>query len=194
MTAFAPLMRFLLSYDPHTVQPWLHDSGFLQVDLEPNHKLNVWSKDLPSTRYANTLIHDHHFGFTSFVLMGELVNTTLQLKARANDRGAYYLYSRDLVKVNDTAYDLSVVSLEKINPGSLYSFPPAVFHETHGFGLTATYIVKTSLLDTNHVSKVACLRDEEPDSFFDREQHSREDLMPVLNQVMSQLYSMFGRH
>lgn len=48
-------------------RPRVHGNGFIQLDVTPRTRLHFWSPEIPRQKVA-TPIHDHVFGFVSYVI------------------------------------------------------------------------------------------------------------------------------
>jgi hypothetical protein len=54
--------------------PRVHPNGFIQLDLDAQHRLHVWHPRLGIRQDSYSPVHDHIFGFESFIYSGRLVH------------------------------------------------------------------------------------------------------------------------
>lgn len=150
-------------------KPWrVHGNGFVQVDLAPKTRLHVWHPYLPRQKVP-TPIHDHRFGFTSEVLVGELLNVEYRVKI-GYEFNVHEPQTRDredtvLVPTGDTV-SLEIMLLDLVRMGGSYEMQPGAFHETFVHSRTATVMTKTS--ETTARPRVLVPRGLRPDNEWNR--------------------------
>lgn len=172
----------------------LHGLGFLQVKLGSGLRLHVWHPDLPKRKcFEHSSIHDHRFGFTSKVLIGEQVNQYY----RVSNKGPAWKYSHkaylhegDRTKfgnrpwVEDFRCVLEKVGIEEvIKVGEEYSVSPYILHATKCQGVCVTLMRKTS--EHNQGSHSYCEANTLPDVDFDRKQINQSVLWSIFTDAMS---------
>lgn len=152
--------------------PRIHPNGFIQLDLDKEHRLHVWpDEDLIPKNPAH--IHDHTFGFESTVIKGSIANFDYNLL-----RGdAYHIYhvipyainqrEEPMTKLSNYTYDAKSVNHSMYNEGETWYMPPFMFHDVMWFGLAAT-IIKIGEVTEHTTAKVLCPIDETPEEKFDR--------------------------
>jgi len=189
-------------FKPTTNQITLHGLGFLQVILNDTMRLNVWHPELPRRSCFNqSSIHDHRFGFTSKVLIGEQVNQYYrEVKKPYSDREHThfaYLHEGERSKFGNRPWLVDYkCTLEKvgdeehISTGDEYNVSPYIAHSTNCEGVCVTLMTKVS--EHNQGSHSYCVRHITPDVDFDRKQWSESKLWSVFNDAMKQANHLKG--
>lgn len=156
----------------------LHGLGFVVVQLSPRERMHVWHPDLPRRRcFEDSQVHDHRFGFTSRVLVGELTNVVWERDARGPSTHDVYLHAgergpdgnRPWLK-QPKATRLWQVEATRVSAGQSYAMQAYAPHHTAvaGDGVAVTLMTKTSEGTAGARSFVR--KDAEPDTSFDRYQ------------------------
>lgn len=144
-----------------------HGIGVLQAYLhEGDHetRVHVWHPDLvlPEFTPENGLVHDHRFGFTSFVMHGAIydeawelevdnggewqIHTTQNARSFKEQTGEQYGAHTDIKPEDARRYSLRREG-HWHEAGQKYQIEPREFHMTRVQDLTVTVVVKTSLVD-----------------------------------------------
>lgn len=130
--------------------PRLHPNGFVQFDLGPNQRLNIWDESLPPAQTINTPIHDHTFDFSSRVVAGKLFHIVYDFAK--NPHGQDCLWGVVPWRTGDETVleplagmvgDAVLFETNELPAGSGYTFGAGLFHETKHEGFTATVMTKT---------------------------------------------------
>lgn len=173
------------------VRPRVHGNGFVQLDLDPRRRLHIFgdpeipSQDVPSP------IHDHTFGFTSYILKGSLTN--LQIGFAELDEGhEWATHMEHMAQVRDREDTILVPTgrsgrayLERAEgfcAGECYHFRSRLFHETITHGPTVTVIEKDgpTLSQGGPSPRVLVPIGYEPDNSFNRYAVPEEDLWRII--------------
>ena len=134
--------------------PRVHGNGFIQLDLNDQWRMHFWSDAIPR-QDPHTPIHDHVFGFTSWILKGSLTQVEY-VKARRHEAPAqpFNAYTYQSVARGGRGFD---AALEKINgprtwlregvrsrfhAGESYTMAPLEIHETIAHGPSVSLIQK----------------------------------------------------
>lgn len=180
----------------------VHGNGFIQIDLPENHRLHIWGHvNIPKQKRAST-IHDHVFGFTSWLLHGSMINVLYEtLPATSESSNAYRVYEPKVREGQDTELmptDTYVhvretlrqflYSKPKRNYLSSYHMSPFVFHDTIVVGPTITVIKKHNLTQAEGakpIPRVLFVRsgDNSPDNDFNRYAFGPDVLWPIVADV-----------
>ncbi len=140
-------------------KPRLHGNGFIQLNLPDNKsRLHIWPFIELVAQKTATRIHNHRFGFTSRVIMGRTFDVRYQLfPARFRMKHYFVVHeavTRDredtqLVPVEGQALvDAEVSSVQFLQAGDCYTFPPLEFHEhVPTREVVATIMIKTQEID-----------------------------------------------
>jgi hypothetical protein len=172
-------MKITLEFDKlylncikENILPRYHGNGFVQLDFEPNTRLNVWPEQRLQCQKVNTQIHNHRFSFRSRVIAG---NGKLVNKIYApffTDKGDMDLYNPQhtvgrntvLVKKDNSRCFMVLQSENRI--WNEYFFEAGAYHESLSEGLVMTLMTKVEV--TNKEVYIACPYDKQPDNEFDR--------------------------
>jgi hypothetical protein len=158
-------------------RPRVHGNGFIQLDLTPSMRLHVFYDDVPRQN-PPTPIHNHTFGFKSYVLGGAIEN--VMYEAHDDASGLYGEYVASVRAGEDTvlAPNGHRVSLTMLPPavyveGECYSMRPGQIHQSNPCGPVVTVIVKDApSLSQGGLSPIVYVpRGIEPDNAFDRYAH-----------------------
>lgn len=177
-------------------KPRVHGNGFIQLDLDERRRLHVWGDPRIPRQKVNTPIHDHVFGFRSWVLRGRIINIQYHLTWKD---GGYRLWEARAAKGEDT----KLVRMERrglcemlpwttraIPAGESYAIRPFVFHEAIATELTVTIIDKDAPTLVQNSSgnrpRVAILEGQEPDNNFDRGSFNTATLWRIIENALEQ--------
>lgn len=170
----------------------LHGLGFVQIQLEANHRLHVWHPELPRRScFEHSSIHDHRFDFASTVLVGSMANHVYYV-TRDSDEGEFVQYLHEGKRspnggrpwTPDGNIDLELVRSSTISAGQCYLSTAYVFHRTEalGNGKVATLMHKTH--EFSQGAHSTCLAGVQPDTDFDRFQWSASQLWEIVRDVI----------
>lgn len=144
-----------------------HGIGVLQAYLhEGDHetRVHIWHPNLvlPEFTPENGLVHDHRFGFSSFVMLGAIydedwdlqedlhgrwqVHTTQNARSFKEETGEQYGAHTNIQAEDARRYTL-VRSGTWHEAGQRYEIEPRTYHMTKVDDLTVTIVVKSSLVD-----------------------------------------------
>lgn len=174
----------------------LHGLGFVQVPLggNDNRRLHVWHPDLPRRAcFEHSSIHDHRFGFTSQVLVGEQINTTFRAFTPNDALLAThipYLHEGERTEFGNRPWipqaplHIRRQFSTSTCAGEQYIMPAYEFHSTTpgGDGRVATIMTKTRTGERG--ARSLCAVGIEPDADFDRHQWSPDDLWRIVREVL----------
>lgn len=171
-------------------RPRIHPNGFIQLDISDNLRLHVWVKEPLAKRKVDTPIHDHPFGFDSFVIYGQIGNVIYDVLPSTN--GTYNVYQvmpyttirEDAPLERDkSSYELQRTKEFWTNEGERYHLEPYVFHETKISDLSAT-IIRVAPFDSRIPARVLCHSSMSPDRLFDRYAVDQSVLWGVIEEVL----------
>lgn len=117
-------------------EPRVHPNGFIQLDLDDEHRLHVWHPRLPYRQNTYHPVHDHVFDFKSHVYSGRLVNVCYDVVP--DELGSHVLWHAECVggeesvlrPADDTGrMRLYMKYAEVKQPGEDYTFRAFTFHE-----------------------------------------------------------------
>lgn len=158
----------------------LHGNGFIQVDIAPNLRLDVWAEELAGlAQKISTPIHDHRFSFRSTVLLGRLRHTVYQVAPRFRTFPppvmTHQLWEARPRQGEDTVLqptgsyvNLSVQEVLEIPAGQTYEFRALWFHRSDPLTPTVvTLLTKTGVVP-GAVGRVAVPLGVVPDNEFIR--------------------------
>jgi hypothetical protein len=172
--------------------PRIHPNGFIQLDIAPGFRLHVWTEEKLAQPSVTVSMHDHTFGFDSFVLLGQIGNCIYDIEP--SEQGAFHLYQvmPYIVAEKETPFLLTdgKYNLKKIQEfwtiaGKSYHMNPFVFHETKTKGLAVT-VIKVGEFDKTKSARVLCPIDKKPDNFFKRDTVSQEVLWGYIERALTQ--------
>lgn len=130
-------------------RPRVHGNGFIQLDLTDRIRLHVWGDPRIPRQATETPVHDHAFGFTSYVLRGVLENklytrepisliTPLHQPHRAVAR-----HGEDTrLEPTGNTVPLWVLASQFVGAGNSYAMRAREIHETIPHGVSLSVIVK----------------------------------------------------
>jgi hypothetical protein len=132
--------------------PRVHGNGFIQLDLDEDHRLHVWGDKRIPRQLVSSPIHDHVFGFRSEVVVGRLVNCVYRADW-VGKNGRFHRYqaqpnpdnSHDckLARIPDAkANVLNPLYVQSKSAGEFYVMEPFTFHETFAPEPTVTIMKK----------------------------------------------------
>lgn len=167
--------------------PRVHGNGFIQVDLSPTTRLNVWGHPEIPHQAVSTQIHDHMFGFESRILVGVIANRRYQrcwgdkfLPHQAEPGGAGE--DTDLKPLTREC-DLINVGTVFYGGGDTYTLSAGEIHETVVIGPAATIITKLGDRRPGPAT-VYVPKGEVPDNQFRRQEHDTEFLWRLISDVL----------
>ena len=182
-------------HDPMTANISLHGLGFIQVQLQGDQRLHVWHPELPRRKcFEHSAIHNHHFNFTSRVLIGQQVNIKFDaVEVKDGQCGATHLLylhegARSANGGRPWTPNAPVVMVERdrevIDAGREYDMWAYAFHrsEPGGDGRVATIMTKRG--EGKHGAMSSCRIGIEPDTDFDRFQLSQAQLWTYVFEVL----------
>lgn len=185
-----------IKYSDLKNKPRLHGNGFIQLDIDDIHRLDVWPEIEIHAQKVNTQIHSHKFDFYSKVLLGKLLHITYDLVPNMS-AGQFQLYNTVPTKGEDTElrifsygkYDIFHTGSYVLAKDSSYIFNAGRFHETSNLGLTATLLTKRNI--NNGIEPlVVCGIDKSPDNAFNRYQVDEEVLWSEIEKVFNKINSI----
>lgn len=165
-------------------QAYLHEG-----DNDEEVRVHVWhpSLVLPTLNVTNGIMHDHRFGFDSYVLQGGIYNEVWLgapdpsgewvhyacVNAReAHSRGG--TFHEPLGRADNELWTYSRSGSWHL-AGQQYMFPPRMFHYSRVEELTVTLVVKTTVVDG--YARILAKKDTELVHAFD---HSRDIDMSII--------------
>ncbi len=155
----------------------IHGNGFLQIDViakrrQGDQRLHIWHDSIPR-QVVPSLYHDHRFDFDSTILRGELINVKLDVLPG----GEYLMYHPEtqripnidgkLLRLGEADYSVQIRSLQAYLKGEDYFMRAGIFHHTVAIGTTVTLMTIMDKYE-NHIPRVLCHKDLEPDNSFSR--------------------------
>lgn len=184
--------------------PRVHGNGFIQLDLEDNFRMHVWSPLLKGkAQKTYTPIHDHVFDMHSTIVYGTLVQ--VEYKEIYNSPGGpthdvYVARRRDredtvLEKIGQSCslktVGCSVYSAHKVEGeiGRFYYFKARELHETMvPDGQTTITVIEKCYpkQERTYDPRVLCPVGMKPDNDFNRYQLDEEFLWKVIDTSMEQ--------
>jgi hypothetical protein len=127
-------------------EPRFHGNGFVQIYLNANQRLHVWTPELPVVEGNNATIHDHIWNLQSTVLSGRIGHRTYKkVNGRTHD-----LYEIDQARVRNNQPDpfkwsaqcsFNLTGDYTLVEGTDYMFSAGEFHESNAVQ-AATLITK----------------------------------------------------
>jgi hypothetical protein len=152
----------------------IHGNGFAIIPLDETGqiRMHIWDHRLPR-QVVDTGIHNHSFGFKSWVLQGTMVNVCLDV---AVDRVTHNLYTpsdhgpleNNVLIPTGMQVRFRPYRTDIVDSGQSYDMPAAMFHLSFYVGTMVTVIKKVNKLDSRFQVAVACPIGQEPDNDFDR--------------------------
>ena len=141
-----------------------HGVGMYQAYLHEGDeevRVHVWHPDLvlPGFNVTNGIMHDHRFGFRSYVMLGAIYNEVWTGEPDAGGDWIHYacVNAREAKERGGTFHEHLGRADEYLwkytregqwhEAGTMYDFPPREFHYSKPNGLTVTLVVKTSVVD-----------------------------------------------
>lgn len=127
--------------------PWsVQGLGMLRLYLNDRDRLNIWHND---GRIGASPIHDHYWGFQSFILAGKLINLRYIQSEDGEPKTRFKIITGEGTIVLEGPEDdkLKLVSMWSYYPGETYTQIPADIHETHFIDGTITVIRRTQYLE-----------------------------------------------
>lgn len=127
--------------------PRVHGNGFIQLDLTQNIRLHVWGDMRIPKQKTNTPLHNHTFGFTSYVLGGALRDDLFE--AEPSDIGPYQPHRAVTRKGEDTILvpeggrvNIRQIASRMITAPRQYSMDVGWIHQSTPLEPTVSVIVK----------------------------------------------------
>lgn len=172
------------------VRPRVHGNGFIQLDLSPTRRVNIWGDPRIPRLITPSTIHNHTFSFNSTIYKGQFVHRQICIVPAT--RGAYGIYEAETRRGEDTRLAAVVgrwnATIERecvFRAGERYFFEKNWFHETLAPWPCVTVIEKeTATLNSRHNPKVLVPFGHEPDNTFDRYQTPPELLWQIIFEAL----------
>lgn len=191
--ALRPLMKVIRLVGS---RPRVHGNGFIQIDLSPTVRLHVWGDPRIPKQDTDTPIHDHTFGFTSYVLVGTLQNIVYEPCPlfREVSHQPHGIVSRQLEDTHlapqGAPVQLVKARHEIINAGESYSMKPGEIHESIPIGVAVSIIVKDGPTFTQGAPSplVFAPVGVQPDNEFNRYAHDSELLWSIVADAIFEDY------
>ena len=177
-------------------RPRVHGNGFVQLDLSASVRLHVWGDSRIPRQKTDTPIHNHTFGFTSYVLKGAIE----QRVYRVSEDGFYEkVYQPHLATVRhgeDTVLapvgekvglGLDCQATRIVRAGESYAMQAGEIHESRPLEPSVTIIVKDGpSLSQCGLPPLVYVRDGiEPDNAFDRYATPQELLWEIIEAAIT---------
>lgn len=171
----------------------VHGNGFMQVDVAEGVRLHIWGDPRIPAQETRTPIHDHRFGFTSYTVMGRMVNIDYKTRLGGGLR-VYEAYAREgedtELHATDEQRYIAGSNVTICMPGDHYEIEPKQFHETFVSGLTVTLMYKNDVWP-GHRPRVLCPLTYEPDNDFNRnDDKHRTACSPIIDEVLCELHEL----
>lgn len=177
-------------------RPRVHGNGFIQLDLTPLVRLHVWGDERIPRQKSDTPIHDHTFGFTSYVLVGAIeqrvycVSTSGLYERNFTPHQAIVRHGEDTVLSpigERLALALDAKKSRIVRAGESYSMRPGEIHESRPIGLAVSVIVKDgpTLAQGGPSPTVFVRQGVEPDNEFDRYAADPRLLWQIIESALS---------
>lgn len=178
-------------------QPRVHPNGFLQLDLEPDRmstsrpkrQLHIFDDRLPR-QTVRTLVPDHIFSMSSFVVKGIILNDTYV--AVPDEEGDLEIYQAQEMKCTETnlvptgeRVTLKLKRTEYVYMGESYR-PPALafaFHDSRHEGVAVTIMTKHATVE-GAKPRVLVPVDAPPDNSFSREDQDIDALWECIEEAL----------
>lgn len=176
----------------------VHGNGFMQVPIvgRPTWRLHIWHPHIVGQN-INTPIHDHTYGFTSQILLGELLQKGISVFHNESGIGDYVIhiavptgeFDTKLVPVGDANFNQVWIRrkyIEIFGKGDRYEMSPFEFHEAHAFGHTASIMYK-NIETKGYKARVLVPVGVEPDNGFAREEmteQQRERYIEIIKETI----------
>ncbi len=170
--------------------PRIHPNGFIQLDLEKNLRLHVWPTERLIAPAVDLPLHDHTFGFNSFVVKGSLGNIIYDIER--SDAGAYHLYhvmpyaatgTSSPLQKQEGAYDIRKTNEFWIDAGHAYHMDPFIFHET-AIKEPSVTVIRIIPFDTSRPARVLCPATETPGPAFKRDAIAPDILWEYIKEAL----------
>lgn len=185
-------------------RPRVHGNGFIQIDLSERVRLHVWGHGAIPRQASETPVHDHTFGFTSYVLHGALENVRYQFRPDGSPTVAPEQFPvavqphRATVRHGEdtvlSPYGPAgvIVSFERLlhTAGSRYSMRAGEIHESVPRGPSLSVIVKNgpTLSQGGPAPTVFVPLGVEPDNAFDRYAEPEDKLWAIVELVLAEAF------
>lgn len=191
-------------------QPRVHGNGFVQLDITARHRLHIWGDPRIPRQLIPAQIHDHVFGFTSRVLLGQLVHRRMFVyedktfgegRIHGSLGAPYRRYQAVVTHGADTAlvqqpgrWGAAIMEERLFRAGDVYTFAAGAFHETLAPWLCVTVIEKDgpTLEQGGPAPSVLVPDGVAPDPSFDRYTAAPDDLLWAV--IFGALVSKVGAH
>ncbi len=176
-------------------KPRIHPNGFIQLDITENIRLHVWPKENLIKDNIRLPMHDHTFGFDSFVMNGSIGNKIFDITKDQN--GTYNLYTvmpyvaikkEGILEKSDGCYSLHETKQFWTNAGESYHMDPFVFHESQlkQDAEIAVTAIKILPFDKNMSARVLCPINETPIQSFQRDSIDQDTLWNYIEKGLSE--------
>jgi hypothetical protein len=159
--------------------PRVHGNGFIQLDLLEHMRLHVWGDPRIPRQASPSPIHDHRFGFISYVLRGAITNAEYIPVVGGQAFREWRPVPRDgedtvLTKTDTVAH--FVEALTQIPAGRMYGMDPGRIHDSRPHGVTITVMAKT-VIEPQYQPRVYLPEGQEPDNDFNRNTAAPQELL-----------------
>lgn len=172
-------------------EPRVHGNGFIQLDLEWGERLNYWGHPGIPRQIMSSQIHNHRFGFVSFVLLGALVNqhwTVIENQVEWQPtHDAFKPQVREgedteLIRVASVYAAPAHTRMQHVQTGGHYRMRAGQYHETFVNQPTITRMVKQEI--TEEPVRVLLPLGVKPDNRFIRhEVMPARDVMNIIREM-----------
>lgn len=143
-------------------------AGMIQLYLTDDVRMHVFHHGTLPQPEEFGFRHNHRFHLTSLVLMGEIINTELDVKPY-HFTGNFYLYDVQPallgeavpVRCDDNRYQVEITGIRRIKAGQQYRVRKWAYHQTQAHGLTVTIIRKSE--QSEHHARILAYKDQVPE-------------------------------
>lgn len=173
------MMFDLKTYKDAGARPRVHGNGFIQLDLDDRWRLHIWGDSRIPSQSVPSDIHDHVFGFDSFLLTGAITNIIWGVSEDAD--GSYEMLVPVIRQGEDTILSHTdrfcnakvhrMDFMSRLTGNTHYRMEPFVFHSTVAHEPAATLIYKdgaTQAQGAFRTPSVLIAKGLQPDNNFDR--------------------------
>lgn len=173
-------------------RPRVHPNGFIQLNVLPDLRINVWPERLPLGHPGRVHpIHDHSFDLFSVIMVGKLTNITYELRQERWASPTHMLWqarkiddiNTQLVPIHSAKGDIRVLKMETFTPGQEYALTRNILHDSLPHGLTMT-LMWASDPDPVYAPKVAVPLAVKPMNDFRRDAFPEDMLWDTIERAL----------